>query len=1071
MPTKYKDYPVYTYDEPAIYEDFSGGINTDPSNEHLTENELRDCLNMHYQSGALVKRQGASLLSNMHCEDELYNIQGVFLFTYRTTYIIVAADGRLYWGYYNSTSTINLQRLHIYTEDLKPQERFSSSNNYFDLDEYETERLNIKHDGFIYYYTKDLEGKLVKGNYRGRFTDITEGLINKNDIVTYNNVKYICKQTYSKTVIKPTDTTYWLTLEAYNKTYASNILTGSDLLTTLIYKNNTSIQGLSFDYTTKKYIRNEGTIGSWEEQEEMYTAGMTAVYNGTVYICIQEHYNYNAVPTTSPLWGKLNETLELIFQNYRKIEAATYANKLYIATGTRFVEVYLQDNILRAHILTPYECNGTEITEIGYNYLSPFPEYCLNVTQTNTVTTSISSLIVTPLKGGQYLLQPQMNYQYGESSKDYYFKWEKKINGNWYVIISFKDNVNSLTKENTNEYATLIVTDADRYQYRVTFAKSFTQPLGYYSEWDASATYKVGDLISVGTTIYKCKKAHKASDIKIATSFSERYFKDGLAEENEIEGLPETLDSASNYYKCYLPNFITASEFYAATPKIYPNNVYKATIVGESLGWDITSHTLGSHESIVYWEVSAEETFIDKYVEDLQTVIVQGENVETNYIATTDYTIDEVSGGYFGSATSVLAVEFSDVNDTYKIIQSCTKIHTDGNKFLLYGDKYNSGQWFKTVVNNPCYITSRGCLSFKTIHNEELLKVVSFQGNLIAFANSDNTGGSIHLISGNGDDYDSNNGYYSPYVRKTINSSISCDNAYTVQICQNYLFFKYFDTIYFISSSDLSNDVVQVTSINDRVKQKSTNVEIPWDDNTCISEATDTYYALIWKEKYIIQDDELILVHPGMRVKCYYNIAQKIGERYYMPWLRDESKYFNIDFIIYIKGKPIYLYNNTLISFHNKVYTDFDDIYPCKLILRGVDLNYPKLYKLISNILVYYHRNQYSNIDFDLLVKNEAGHILLDSTQKVFSIQDLRALRLGDTVEDYKVRLDSTILDSKVINTSYKFPCLLAETTIISNNDKEFSFSSITFNYTTIETPDTNSYDLYSSIIRPKEVK
>ena len=37
---KYKDYPVYTYDEPATYSDFSGGINTDPSNEHLQPNEI-----------------------------------------------------------------------------------------------------------------------------------------------------------------------------------------------------------------------------------------------------------------------------------------------------------------------------------------------------------------------------------------------------------------------------------------------------------------------------------------------------------------------------------------------------------------------------------------------------------------------------------------------------------------------------------------------------------------------------------------------------------------------------------------------------------------------------------------------------------------------------------------------------------------------------------------------------------------------------------------------------------------------------------------------------------------------
>ena len=92
MPTRTKDYPIYTYDEPAIYKDFSGGINTDPSNEHLLENEMRDCVNMHYLSGALVKRKGAKKLCDISCDDDLVNIQGIFLFTYRITYIIVAAS-------------------------------------------------------------------------------------------------------------------------------------------------------------------------------------------------------------------------------------------------------------------------------------------------------------------------------------------------------------------------------------------------------------------------------------------------------------------------------------------------------------------------------------------------------------------------------------------------------------------------------------------------------------------------------------------------------------------------------------------------------------------------------------------------------------------------------------------------------------------------------------------------------------------------------------------------------------------------------------------------------------------
>ena len=63
MAVRTKDYPLYTYDEPSVNKSFTGGINTDPSNDHLLDSELKDCVNMTYLSGALVKRKGAKKAS------------------------------------------------------------------------------------------------------------------------------------------------------------------------------------------------------------------------------------------------------------------------------------------------------------------------------------------------------------------------------------------------------------------------------------------------------------------------------------------------------------------------------------------------------------------------------------------------------------------------------------------------------------------------------------------------------------------------------------------------------------------------------------------------------------------------------------------------------------------------------------------------------------------------------------------------------------------------------------------------------------------------------------------------
>ncbi len=1078
---KYKDYPVYTYDEPATYSDFSGGINTDPSNEHLLPNEMRDCLNMHYSSAALVKRKGASLLCNIECEDELFNVQGVFLFTYRVTYIIIAADGKLYKGFYSPNATIRLSRLPINVEVAESFDVFNPMDITVGLDRQLSENINQKHDGFICTYTYDRNDNIINleedtYNYIGNYEDLKpQYSFSNGDIVSFNNYKYLVtvEKGLTKEVVMPGNAVYWIDLDSYNTKYANEIAAGTDILSTT-----NSLFELVLDKTTNTWRKpgyyitdsitgvqswiSNGYPGLWKEQLKYWEVGNVVTYNDHIFICHKKHSNYQNIEGTlltpdSLVYGaggyfsRLMERDYLIFQNHDNIEAATYNNKMYIATGTRFIVVELISNELVAHTIKPYSCNTEEIKNIGYNYLSPYPELCQS-SRYDQVITSIGNVLAIKKIGGRYTLTPQMNFAQGETENDYCFKWEKKIGTEWYILYAFKDNFYTIDGERIKrDLFTIEVEDADKYQYRVSFAKSFEQDIKHSDGWDYNhGIYKVGDIITIpiseySTKTYKCLKEHNPKTV--------------LWDNTDYE-MTDLLKHEDNnlYYKDYAINAF--GEYKPVTTPLFSCSTSTRTGLAMYAKIDEDNYKLMCHDTntIVKGETYWEEVHTE---EDI---------VRTNGGIDTDWTINKIDGAYFGQGSSILASDFTP-NDTFNIIHTCKKITSDGNKFLLYDDKYNSGSWYKTIIDNPTYITDRGGLSFKTNKNESLIKVVSFNGNLIAFANADNVGGSIHMVTGNGDDWDDQSGYYSPYRRKTINATVSCNNANTVQVCENILVFKYFDMLYYISGSELNNEVVSVYSCNDRIKHNNVFVKIPWDDNSCISEVTEDYYALIWKEKYTIEDDELILDRPALKIKMYYKLGKQQNEKIVYPWLRDESDYFNIDHIVYIKGKPIYLYNNTLTTFHTESYTDFDKIYTCKVHFRGEDLNYPKMYKLISNILVYYHRNQHSKIDFDLVVKNEAGHILLDNSVKRFSIQDLRALKAGDKITDGEIRLDSTILDSKVFNTAYKFPCLLSDATIISENDKEFSISSITYNYITTETPDTTSYDLYSNILRPKEVK
>ena len=1078
MSTKYKDYPIYTYDEPVTYNDFSGGINTDPSNEHLLTNEMRDCLNMHYKSAALVKRKGASLLCTISCEDELFNIQGVFLFTHKLTYIVIAADGKLYQGIYSPNTTITLARLSIIFPPLIGDTVYNPVNMILDLPQY-IEELTTKenHDGFIHRFLIDDQGnKHSLTKYETfkdyfEFEDLYE--FSPGDIVSYNGTPYTLTSNSSnirlvKDSIKPegsiNSTKHWITLSDYNITYADDIAKESDPIAS----------NLSTDYVLTAVIKQNNLYSvntsvpnptfEWSNTIYKYFVGQVVVFNGKYFVCIKEHFTCVNSPGASELtmsnisWVKNTEQKELIFQNYLPIEAATYDNKLYITTGTRFVQIELVEDKLMAYVVTPYSCNNNEILNIGYNYLSPYPSHCTATTY-GQVITSISNLLVLKQTDGNYLLQPVMTFANNETEKDYFFRWEKCYNNEWITIRSFKNNIVTDSNEKIDCY-TLKVSDADKYQYRVSFAKSFDKPTDIVDHWDYNKAYKKGDIVAVTDEaggkekIYECLISHDPRKlIWDSVTYKKEYILDNFIHEKWYLAKYKKDDDGN-----YLPNETPIFNTHTTTKQGYDLCEKK-----EDGTYVFQMHHLAAinnkeQQGTVYWQEVYQEEDILSYDDN------------GDIVTDTDWIMNKIDGEYFGQASSTLASDIT-VSDTFNVIHSCRKITADGNKFLLYGDKYNSGSWFKTIINNPAYITDRGGLSFKTTKNEELLKVIPFNGVLLAFANSENIGGSIHLITGNGDDWDDQSGYYSPYKRVTINNSISCDNEKTIQICENLIIFKYFDTVYYIESSDLSQEVVTIHSCNDRLKHLETKVNIPWDDNSCISEATEDYYALIWKERFYIEDGELIQERPGLKLKMYYKQPFQSGSKIFFPWLRDESKYFNVDHILYIKGKPVYLYNNTLITFDKNIYTDFGENYECMIHFRGEDIGYPKMYKLISSILVYYHRTQSSKLDFDILTKNEAGHTLLDSSSKRVSLQDLRALQIGDRLTSESIRLDSTILDSKIFNTTYKFPCLLADTIIRSCNDKDFSLSSITYNYTTSEVPDTTAYDLYTNIIRIKEVK
>ena len=387
-----------------------------------------------------------------------------------------------------------------------------------------------------------------------------------------------------------------------------------------------------------------------------------------------------------------------------------------------------------------------------------------------------------------------------------------------------------------------------------------------------------------------------------------------------------------------------------------------------------------------------------------------------------------------------------DVDQYFYYIHSCTKVTSDGQKALFYDDAYNTGCWFKTVISKYNYITKNMSLSFKTTKNEKLVAVSVFDTNIIVFADNEQLGGNISVVTGNGDDYKKDD-YYSPYQRKVVNTSVSCDAYNSVQQVDNYVVFKYRQDIYILDSTALSNlDTVTVETINDSVKNKLDNIELPlnrvksfrnkfnedlnWDfhilnsfmkPDEIFSEVYEGCYSIIFPRQGTFKDTmsvpqsgtlikydgpnaklrnkyiENTSIKPGLRWKCYirngkmYQNASKVS----YPWLRDISYLFDVVGIIHVEGQPCYIRENGDVIRFDRAnalsYTaDTNESFKLRITTKAYDMEAPALCKFLDSCTLYYSRD-FTNINNMVIrINNEADYELYGPENEAFiSLQEL----------------------------------------------------------------------------------
>lgn len=697
--------------------------------------------------------------------------------------------------------------------------------------------------------------------------------------------------------------------------------------------------------------------------------------------------------TMEDLWGDDNGEKEyhsailrpgmerLVLQNYKKVQGAAFDNKMYLATGTRYLvleEVEMDGEVmLEASVVEPRKVNAFHYEEVGGNYLSPFPSqyvkssYRMKTSMISFIHCNEHTLHLRELVNadhqtyykGSATFKALLHYIQGTDANDYNFRWEYKLypNGDesedhtWVRMNNIKDGLGMNT-------TTLSVDDG------------FAHPI------------MPGDTLEVRCTY--------------ATEFETENV-DILDEAGEVTGTEERF--VTNDHGDYIIDRINSSDH-------------------------------GSY-SITY----------------------------------------KVLEGTFADYKPSPAPEFLDIH-------ACNKMFTDGNQIILYGSSLKSGNWYKTIKDSFDYITQRNSLNFQTNKNERIVAALPLEGNIIVFADNEHLGGSIHKVWGNGDDYDAGDGYYSPYKRSIVNTSVSCDHPGSVQFVQNFLIFKYKREIFMIDSRELNAERLNVTSLSDKISHHQPGVEIPdipygsRYEFKVLSEITDSYYGIIFPEY-------------NLRWKLYYKMPfnyQGQAKTFY-PWLRDETEILQVDNILVIRGTPTHVYNDRLIQYTNKLATDLGETFKTRFLTKAYPISPIRgTVKFVNSVLFKFFRGSTDVLSLDFKLYNEANRLLVgqkfesfyDESSDQVVWDDPHAYFAEVTEEDDRpswilgqtnlntARLGSHLYSSKVYRPDLRFPCLSAYAMITIDSKEAFALSSITFDYENTDLPQKSLPQLYASIWR-----
>ena len=229
----------------------------------------------------------------------------------------------------------------------------------------------------------------------------------------------------------------------------------------------------------------------------------------TVRFTAEEVGNYAGAPTFSPASTGVTATFagtvsgtnasNLTFQTTRDVEAVQYGTALYIATGTKLVEVTHDDNVWKAQTVMPYTPSMQEVIFIGTNSLAEDPTAFVqdtespNLQMAGIAPSTKSSAVNTDTRFNAYISKPT-------SITSVEYKWEYRKTGSTEIVNGVAEVVSiKITASATSNGNVLITLDGVPYSVAVTSGMNATAVAGAirakeFINWTTGGT---GDTVTI----------------------------------------------------------------------------------------------------------------------------------------------------------------------------------------------------------------------------------------------------------------------------------------------------------------------------------------------------------------------------------------------------------------------------------------------------------------------------------------------------------------------------------------------------------------------------------------------